>query len=174
MFKQIGEDAPPPSPPPSESAGFEGLGKLTAGEISAICSSLSKGCEKQRLNEETEAFNILAAYFKSLVTEEKGSTLDDAAKMLNDDLSVKIAAANKVAAAEADRGALRCLVWSEKVSVMQKALIERYAKEGDAMLKDTGIYVCDICGFIHIGGSLPDICPVCKVPNYRIDKIERR
>ncbi|MEG1753613.1 MAG: rubredoxin, partial [Christensenella sp.] len=38
----------------------------------------------------------------------------------------------------------------------------------------TSVYVCDICGFIYVGDALPQICPVCKVPNMKILKVERR
>ena len=152
----------------------EGLKELSVGEISVICSSLAKGCEKQRLMAEMEAFNKLADYFKSKTGVEKGKTLDDAANMLKEDMAKGLAAANAAANAEADRGALRSLVWSEKVSTMMKSLLERFTRDGDSMLETTKIYVCDICGFIMIGDAPPEICPVCKVPNYRIVQVERR
>ena len=55
-----------------------------------------------------------------------------------------------------------------------KSLLTRYEKEGDAMLEHTGVYVCTICGFIYIGDTPPEICPVCKVPNWKFEKIEGR
>ena len=55
-----------------------------------------------------------------------------------------------------------------------KSLLERFAEEGEAMLANTRIWVCDICGFIYLGDALPEICPVCKVPNYKIIEVERR
>jgi rubredoxin len=148
--------------------------KLSAGELSAICSSLAKGCEKQRLNTEMEAWVKIAEYYKAKIAAETGKTLEDAAELLGGDLAKRIPTANAVANADKDRGALRSLVWSEKVSTMQKALLERFAKEGDAMLANTKIWVCDICGFIYIGDAPPEICPVCKVPSYRIQQVERR
>jgi rubredoxin len=147
--------------------------EMSAGEISAICSSLAKGCEKQRLMTEMEAFYKLADYYKSK-TVENNKTLSDIMKILDDDLSNGFSAANTAAKADYDRGALRSLVWSEKVSVMIKTLLDRFAKEGDAMLRDAKIYVCDICGFIYIGDAPPEICPVCKVPHYKILQVERR
>ena len=150
------------------------LKELSPGEISAICSSLALGCEKQRLMAEMEAFNKLAVYFQAKTAVESGKTLDDAAKMLDDDLSNGFTAANNTAKSDADRGALRSLVWSEKVSVMLKTQLDQFAKDGAAMLENTRIWVCDICGFIYIGDAPPEICPVCKVPNFKIMEIERR
>ena len=177
VFKPLDETAPKPAPlsnPGSKGAHINDIKELSAGEISAICSNLAKGCEKQRLMAEMEAFNQIAGYFKSKAAIKKGKTLKDVLKMLDNDMAKGFPAANNAAKTDADRGALRSLVWSEKVSVMTKSLLERFAKEGDAMLENTKIYVCDICGFIYIGGAPPDICPVCKVPNYRILQVERR
>jgi len=151
----------------------ENLRELTSGEISAICSSLAKGCEKQRLNAEMDAFYKIADYFNKKIPSETGKTLKDAAAMLNEDLAKRYPAADATAKADGDRGALRSLVWSEKVSAMMKSLLERFAAEGDAMLADTKIWVCDICGFIYIGENPPEVCPVCKVPRYRIEEIRR-
>lgn len=164
------------SPPVSEVAvePIESLRELSAGEISAICSSLAKGCEKQRLMAEMEAFTQIADYFKSRAASEKGKTLEDAAGALRSDMSKDFPAAKAAAEANADRGALRSLVWSEKVSMMMKSLMDRFAAEGDAMLKNTNVFVCDICGFIYIGDTQPEICPVCKVPAFRIRQVERR
>ena len=159
--------------------------ELSAEEISAICSSLAKGCEKQRLNSEMEAFQKIADYFKRKSVSEKGKTLNDAALLneallvqatqkLNDDITTRYPEANNTAKANADRGALRSLVWSEKVSLMMKSLLDRFAEEGEAILADTKIYVCDICGFIYLGDSPPEICPVCKVPAHKIFQVERR
>lgn len=152
----------------------ETLRELTAGEISAICSNLAKGCEKQRLNAEMDAFNKIADYFKKKIESKSGKTLKDTAIMLDEDLEKQFPFAKSAANAIGDRGALRSLVWGEKVSTMTKSLLERFAAEGDAMLADTKIWVCDICGFIFIGDTPPEICPVCKVPRNKIKQIERR
>jgi len=168
------EESTHASVPIAESTHIENIKELSAGEISAICSSLAKGCEKQRLLSEMEAFYKISDYFKSKAVCEKGKVLADAAKMLDDDLSNGFPAANAAANGNADRGALRSLVWSEKVSMMIKSLLDRFIKEGDIMFENTRIFVCDICGFIYIGDAPPEICPVCKVPNYKITEVERR
>ncbi|MCL2025190.1 MAG: rubredoxin [Leptospirales bacterium] len=176
LFKPIEEPTMPmhTSNAEAESHEFEKLRELSAGEISAICYSLAKGCEKQRLNAEMEAFNKIADYFKSKAIVETGKNLQDIEKMLDVDMTTKYSAANNAANANADRGALRSLVWSEKVSTMMKSLLNRFEKEGDAMLANTKVFVCDICGFIYLGNTPPEICPVCKVPNYKIIQVERR
>jgi rubrerythrin len=139
-----------------------------------VCSNLAKGCEKQQLAEETGLLNQIADYYKNKTVSQKNATFDDASTLLNTDLLEGFTKANAAASAKTDRGALRALVWSEKVSKMTKSLLERYSKEGDALLEKTKIYVCDICGFVYLGNDLPEICPVCKVPNYKISQIGRR
>jgi rubredoxin len=168
-------EVPTPLPTNVNGEHVESLKELSFGEISVICSSLAKGCEKQRLTAEMEAFNKLANYFKSktvITTQDK--TVDKIVNMLDDDMTKGFVAANVAAQANVDRGALRSLVWSEKVSTIMNTLLERFAKEGNAMLENTKIWVCDICGFIYIGDIPPEICPVCKVPNFKIIEIERR
>ena len=152
----------------------DSLTELTAGEISAICSNLAKGCEKQRLTAEMEAWNKLAEYYKSKVVLDADAELPNAARLLGDDFAGRFPAATKAAKAVSDRGALRSLAWSERVSIIMQTLLDRFAREGDAMLRDTKIYVCEICGFISIGDAPPEICPICKVPNFRITQVERR
>lgn len=174
MFEELKEYSSVVAPATVEDEDFENVRELTAGELSALCSNLAKGCEKQRLTEETDLFYQLADYYKSKVASQSEKGFDAAAKLLNADLSEGYSKANAAAAAKGDRGALRALVWSEKVSRMVNSLLDRYAKEGDAMLENTKIYVCDICGFVYVGNDLPEICPVCKVPNYKISQIGRR
>jgi len=179
VFKPLEEDVPKTAPVIDTDSTHSdihktSIKKLSAGEISAICSNLAKGCEKQRLTDQMEAWNRLSDYYKSKEALKISLTLSDAAKMLDNDLSEHFPAANSTAKAEGDRGALRSLTWSEKVSTMMKTLLTRFEKEGNAMLENTRIYVCEICGFIYIGDCPPDICPVCKVPNFRIAQVERR
>ena len=90
------------------------------------------------------------------------------------DLNEGFTEANAAAGADADRGALRALVWSEKVTRILNSLLNRYEKEGDAFLLSTNVYVCETCGFVYVGDEPPAICPVCKVPSWKISKVERR
>ena len=148
--------------------------ELSPLEISALCSNLARGCEKQYKTEDAALFNDLAGYFKKSSAPVTAPDFGQLIALIEKDLEVGFPNANAVAADAEDRGALRALVWSEKVTRILKSLLTRYQKEGDAMLENTGVYVCTICGFVYIGETPPDICPVCKVPNWKFEKIEGR
>ncbi len=147
--------------------------ELSPLEISIICSNLSRGCEKQYLPEQAEAFKELADFFKSADKQETTSNIDDILKLIENDLSSSFVNANNEAEKSSDRGAKRALLWSEKVTNMLNSLLARYKKEGEKMLENTGVYVCTICGFVYIGDNPPERCPVCKVPAFKFEKIER-
>ncbi len=144
---------------------------LTAIETSALCTSLAKGCEKQYKPEQAAAFRKLAAWFKAHGAGKTGASFDVLMEKISKDLESGFPAANAAGQENHDRGALRSLTWSEKVTRILKSLLARYAREGDAMLENTGIYVCTICGFVYIGDDLPEVCPVCKVPNRKFERI---
>lgn len=143
-------------------------------EVSALCTNLARGCEKQYKPDEAARFKELAEYFKAVSAPTKESDFSKLITLIEKDLAEGFPNANAVASDAKDRGALRALVWSEKVTRIQKSLLTRYQKEGDAMLENTGVYVCTICGFIYIGDTPPGICPVCKVPDWKFEKIEGR
>ncbi len=148
--------------------------EMSALELSALCTNLARGCEKQYKPEEAALFQQLSDYFKSAAAPAAEPNLEKLMALIEQDLSEGFPAANAAASAAADRGALRALVWSEKVTRILNSIISRYQKEGDAMLTHTGVYVCTICGFIYIGNALPEVCPVCKVPNWKFEKKEGR
>ena len=143
--------------------------RITPAELSAICSNLARGCEKQYMDEERELFAKLAEHYASRVPPAEGDfkALAEAVKTGAD---AALAAAKSAAAAQGDRGALRALVWGERVNFVLKSLIERYGREGEALLNDADIWVCSICGFVYIGAVPPEICPVCKVPSFRFER----
>lgn len=116
----------------------------------------------------------MADFFKSKAeyTDKKGNA--ELLQLVNRDIEVNYPYANAVASEKADRGALRALTWSEKVTRMLQSLLSRYEKEGDRMLENTGVYVCTVCGFVYLADAAPQLCPVCKVPNWKFEKIERR
>lgn len=58
-------------------------------------------------------------------------------EFIENDLSVGYLYGNAVSAEKPDRGALRCQVWSEKVSRMLQSLLKRYESEGNKMLENT-------------------------------------
>ena len=146
--------------------------ELTPLEVSALCTNLARGCEKQYKADEQALFNELAEYFKAAAVPAKAPGFDRLMKLIESDLNEGFVNSNKVASEANDRGAKRALVWSEKVTRILKSLLIRYQKEGNEMLDNTGVYVCTICGFIYIGDKLPDICPICKVPNWKFERIE--
>ena len=148
--------------------------ELSPLEVSALCSNLARGCEKQYKFEEAELFSELAAFFKSKAVPAKDPDFSQLFELVEKDLEQGIPNANSAAEAVRDRGALRALVWNEKVTRILKSLLSRYQKEGDALFANTGVYVCTIFVFIFIGDKLPDVCPICKVPNWKFEKVEWR
>ena len=57
---------------------------------------------------------------------------------------------------------------------MLQSLLTRYESEGDRMLESTGVWVCTVCGFVYVGDAAPELCPVCKVPSWKFEKVEGR
>lgn len=143
-------------------------------EISALCTNLARGCEKQYKSDEAVLFIELAGYFKAASAPAKDPNFEQLIALIENDLNAGFVNAKVVASDVNDRGALRALVWSEKVTRILKSLLTRYQKEGEAILENTGVYVCTICGFVYIGDNLPEVCPVCKVPNRKFEKVEGR
>ncbi len=150
----------------------EELRELTAGQLSALCSNLARGCSKQQLLKEAELFTQLSDYYKAHSVKADHEGVATLLALINKDLDGY--GNNKaISAAMSDRGSLRVLTWSEKVTLMAKSILERYEKNPD-FIAHSNVYVCDICGFIYIGDEPPEICPVCKVPGFMILKVQRR
>lgn len=152
------------------------LRELTVAELSALCSNLARGCEKQYLSEEAAMLTELADYFQEHAPEAPDTDCAALLARVEQDLDSGLPTANAAArAAEPiDRGALRALVWSEKVTRILQSLLARYEREGDAFLERTQVYVCSVCGFVYVGDEPPALCPVCKVPSWKFDRIEGR
>ncbi len=150
------------------------LRKLSIEEMSALCSNLSKGCEKQYRNEEADLFNQLSEYFKNNGDFSNDASFSDLSNFIQKDIDTNYKNAKNVVTKSGDRGALRALVWGEKVTKILSSVINRYDKKKNALLENTNIYVCEICGFVYIGDEAPKICPVCKVPNMKIAQVKRR
>ena len=151
----------------------EDLRELTALEKSALCSNLARGCEKQYKPEEARLFMELAAFFEAAATPPEGADFSQLTELIEKDLEEGIPAANAVSSEAKDRGALRALVWNEKVTRILKSLLARYGG-GKAMPDDAGVFVCTICGFVYVGQTPPELCPVCKVPGWKFEKVEGR
>lgn len=140
-------------------------------EISALCSNLARGCEKQYKPEEAELFTQLAQYYKAKSAPAKESDFAKLKESVAKDLEETFPAVHAVATRDKDRGALRALVWSEKVTRILNSILIRYEKEKETMIEDADVYVCTICGFVYIGDHLPEVCPICKVPNWKFEKV---
>ena len=147
---------------------------LSVAQMSALCSNLAKGCEKQYMFREMEKFSELADYFAAVSPPSDKDSIDDIAEMLNRDLEENYPLVSSKASADSDRGALRICAWGERVTRMLDSLVQRYLEEGEGMLKDTQIWVCTICGFVYIGDEPPALCPVCKVPSWKFKRMEAR
>lgn len=150
------------------------LDELSPGVLSAIFSNLARGCEKQYKTDESALFTELADYFASAVPDVENADISLLTKNVTNDLNNAYPSVTEAASAKGDRGTLRIKVWGEKVSHIVNSILSRYEREGSSFLNDTHIWVCTICGFVYIGEKAPDICPVCKVPDWKFEKIEGR
>ncbi|MCQ2530704.1 MAG: rubredoxin [Lachnospiraceae bacterium] len=157
-----------PAPVPEED-----MKGLSAGQFSALCSNLARGCEKQYKNEEAELFRQLADYFAAITPAVNDATVENIAKLLAEDIE-NYPSVRATADASADRGAARICVWGEKVTRMLSSLVNRYLDEGERWLAGNNIWVCTVCGFVFVGENPPEICPVCKVPAWKFEKMEGR
>ena len=149
------------------------LKQLSPGQLAALCTNLARGCEKQYKEEESKLFAELAAYFTAAVPPAEDASVEALAKQLQDEIG-SYPGTRAAADIVRDRGAARALVWGEKVSRMLSSLVGRYLEEGEAMLEGTEIWICTACGFVYIGETPPELCPVCKVPSWKFEKIEGR
>lgn len=141
--------------------------ELSPLELSALCSNLAKGCEKQYLPEQAELFTKLAAHYKGKAEPQAG----DMAKLLelvNEELATTYPLVEAIGTKHGDRGALRAYTWGVKVTMILQSLLERYA---DTDMANTGVYVCTICGFVYVGDAPPELCPICKVPQSKFEEI---
>ena len=169
------EKAPEPIPAPAEGpeAGEE-LRPMGRAELSALLSNLARGCEKQYLPQQADDFRKLAEFFRSKAAPVEEANTAKLLELIDKDLSVGYPYGNAMAGEKPDRGGLRCQVWSEKVTRMLQSLLTRYESEGDKMLENTGVWVCTVCGFVYVGDIAPELCPVCKVPSWKFEKMEGR
>ena len=147
---------------------------FTAGELAALCSNLARGCEKQYKAKESEMFKELAEYWAAVTPEVPDASLNKMEEMLQDDLNNGYPALRQAAQNEGERGVQRICVWGEKVTNSLYSLLQRYQKNGEALLADTSVWVCCVCGFIYLGDKPPQLCPVCKVPAWKFEEIKGR
>lgn len=151
----------------------EDMHKLSPMALSALFSNLARGCEKQYKEREAELFSEISRFYALAAPRAQDDEVSSLTHMVSDDLETFYPALRQMAGQHGDRGTLRICTWGEKVTNMLYSLLERYQKEGDAFLKNTEVWVCSVCGFIYVGDKAPELCPVCKVPSWKFDKIER-
>ncbi|MGE4452998.1 MAG: rubredoxin-like domain-containing protein [Sphaerochaeta sp.] len=147
--------------------------QMSSEELALLCSNLQKACSKQLKNEEAALFAELARYYEQHRTQERADDYHALLDAINDDLSRGYAQANNHAEIAADSGAKRALLWGEKVSKLLKALLVRYEKQGSSLLESTNVWVCEVCGFVYVGDVPPSLCPICKVPSFKIHSIQK-
>ncbi len=141
-------------------------------QLAVILSNLKRGAEKQYLDKEAALFGEIQNFFENRV-EVGEHSLEELTELLKNDLAY-YAELHNVADKNLDRGAKRAVVWSEKVTKILEGTLKKYLSEGANAFENKNVYVCDICGFIYVGDTCPDVCPVCKVPSLKILKVERR
>ncbi len=177
MFKKSEETAAEAvkkaAPVPSELKAADEMRELSPAELAAVFSNLARGCEKQYKAEEAKLYTELAEFYTAKAEVPDCANFTTLLEKVNGNLENEFISANNAAADASDRGAKRVLTWSEKVSRITATIIARYEKEGPAMLENTKIWVCDICGFIFVGDIPPAVCPICKVPNFKILEVAR-
>ena len=171
MFDPVKVEQPEPSAAEGVSPDVHHeLKKLSAGALSLLFSNLARGCEKQYRPAEQKQYLEIAGFFASLARKEKAE--GDLASIVSENLSGVYNDAEASASAAGDRGALRARLWSYKVEMIARTILSRYEKEGEKMLENASVWVCSVCGFVFIGKSAPALCPVCKVPSWKFDKVE--
>jgi len=150
----------------------EKLEKLSIGQLAALCSNLARSCQKQYKFEEEKLFLKLAKYFSDITPEINDESIEELTKRINDDIDNSFIASKRIVEENNDRGSLRSLVWSEKVTRMINSLLRQYNEKGDEIFADEEVWICTVCGFIYIGSTVPNKCPICKAPNIKFEKIE--
>ena len=125
------------------------------------------------MTEEAELFRKLADHMATITPPVDDASVEMVASALTQDVA-DYPGVRDVIDNNKDRGAARALTWGEKVSRMLASLMERYMSEGEDMLKEQNVYLCTACGFVYLGSEAPELCPVCKVPSWKFEKIEGR
>ena len=168
VFEEIKEETEKESKSIEETE--EKLTELSNSEIAYICSNLAKACEKQYLEEEKNLFQELYTHYISK-EENKDGTLSDIQNNVKHDAE-EFKKAMDIADKYQDRGAKRVINWASKATNMMNVILNNYNEKGIDYIKNTKIWVCDICGFIYIGDIPPKTCPICKVPSFKILEVK--
>jgi len=173
--QQVAQPSPPVVSPDRvhDDAADDSMQPLSMGQMAALCSNLARGCEKLYMPRESALFSQLADWFTSHAPQVNDATVAAVTAQLQQDIQ-DYPAVHATGVQQGDRGARRALTWSEKATRMLSSLMIRYQREGDSLLAGTDIWVCSVCGFVFIGQSAPERCPVCGVPSWKFNQTERR
>lgn len=139
--------------------------------LEALCSNLSKACEKQFRDQEASLFRGLASYYREKAVLPESSSLQDIETLNTQQLQELYGKAENAAYAAEDRGAKRALVWGKKVATIHKSLLKRIASASPESIEKQNYYVCEACGFIALAEEAPQRCPICKAPALRFTKV---
>ncbi len=149
------------------------MGTLNHGELTVMCTNLKKACEKQLRSEEAALFGQLATYFMEKTEKPAKASLQEIGLLIDEEIATLYPEANSLANEAEDRGAKRALLWGEKVTRLHKGFLTRLERN-PKLLEESSVWVCESCGFLFVGEAPPPICPICKVPNFKIHKMEVR
>lgn len=168
VFKELKEE--PKEEIKEEVNEQEKLTELSNSQIAYICSNLAKACEKQYLEEEQNIFLKLKNHYLNKAKIQNGN-LKDIQNNIDNDIK-EFETAMNIADKYQDRGAKRVINWASKSTNMMNVILNNYQEKGIDYIKNNKIWVCDICGFIYIGPTPPETCPICKVPNLKILEVK--
>ena len=169
MFEEVVEEeknSPEEVVVSSKEENDDDLRVLSNYEKAFICSNLAKACEKEYKEEEKELFLQLTDQFLKVEKKVDG-TFTDLVNAVHEEISL-LEEADRVADKAGDRGAKRVITWASKTANVMKMILEKYEKKGIDYILNSKIWVCDICGFVFIGDVPPKVCPICKVPGFKI------
>lgn len=148
--------------------------EMSYGALSALCSSLANSCERQFLSREAGQFAVLAEYYETHAQAPADASVDRLLTLAERDLSDAFARADAAADAAEDRGAKRILKWNRGVTRASNSLLSRYKSQGDKLLQNKSVYICEVCGYIHIGDTSPPFCPVCRAHDFKFSKVVKK
>lgn len=151
----------------------EVLRELSTCELSALFSNLALGCTKQDRLEEASQFQELSSYYKAQTCYPVEAEWTELNTLIHHDLDEIYEKAFAIATKAGDRGSLRSLTWSEKVTRMNASILQRYLSGELDKIAHLKIFICDVCGFLYLGDNKPAICPVCKAPSGRILEVHK-
>ncbi len=149
--------------------------------MSMIFSNFAQVSEKQKKPNMERLFSLLSEscriQAKKTIQEGKEpadtqARLEKMQRLLQDELGGSYGGGLEAAGKIGDRGVLRAFTWGKKVNAIETAVLKRFRKAGEEILKENEHFqVCRACGFIMTKDSPPDICPVCKAPAGRFETI---